>query len=130
MSYYMDPVPVYPVPHPSDRLDLMRQSGSLDITQQASLIGTCQSQHHFLPRPLYPHEVTLQEVPNGPELCPPGKGAFIWNIPPSASPLFDSELPSLKNDLYRGWGHTPWVGGGRVAGEATSFLLSTLMLDL
>ncbi|KAI1893762.1 hypothetical protein AGOR_G00127010 [Albula goreensis] len=71
MSYYMDPVPVYPVPHPSDRLDLMRQSGSLDITQQASVIGTCQSQHHFLPRPLYPHEVTLQEVPNGPELCPP-----------------------------------------------------------
>ncbi|KAJ8368856.1 hypothetical protein SKAU_G00088840 [Synaphobranchus kaupii] len=79
MSYYMDPVSVYPAPHPSDRLDLMRQNGGMDVAPQTSVIGTCQSQHHYTPRPVFLPEVTLQEVPNGPEFCPPGEGAGAAN---------------------------------------------------
>ncbi|XP_029629323.1 protein c-ets-1-B isoform X2 [Salmo trutta] len=74
MSYYMDPVSSYPTLHPCDRLGAMRRSGGVamgPLTQLPGMVVHPQQQQHYPPsRPLYPQDVTLQEVPNGHDLTP------------------------------------------------------------
>ncbi|KAJ7995464.1 hypothetical protein DPEC_G00244830 [Dallia pectoralis] len=74
MSYYMDPVSSYPALHLCDRLGAMRQSGGVALGLQTQLPGVVvQPQQYFPPStPLYPQDVTLQEVPNGHDLVPTG----------------------------------------------------------
>ncbi|KAK6296611.1 hypothetical protein J4Q44_G00327530 [Coregonus suidteri] len=74
MSYYMDPVSSYSTLHPCDRLGTMRQSGGVamgPLTQLPGMVVHPQQQQHYPPsRPLYPQDITLQEVPNGHDLIP------------------------------------------------------------
>ncbi|XP_023677900.1 protein c-ets-1-B isoform X2 [Paramormyrops kingsleyae] len=79
MSYYVDPVSVYPAANPCDRLALTRQSGGADLGQQGPMIGACHPQQYHPLRPAYPQEVTLQEVtlqevPNGHDFCSTASG--------------------------------------------------------
>ncbi|XP_077467755.1 uncharacterized protein LOC144083639 [Stigmatopora argus] len=71
MSYYMDPVSSYPALHPCDCLAAMRQNGGVAVGPQLHLLAAVQHQQQCYPsQPFHPHDIPLQEVPNGHELCP------------------------------------------------------------
>ncbi|KAG7333442.1 hypothetical protein KOW79_003577 [Hemibagrus wyckioides] len=72
MSYYMDPVSSYQLHHPADHLGVMRQTGGMAVSMvtPSQLPGVCHPQHAPPARAAYAHNITLQEVPNGPEFCP------------------------------------------------------------
>ncbi|XP_014825322.1 protein C-ets-1 isoform X1 [Poecilia latipinna] len=71
MSYYMDPVSSYPALHPCDRLGATRQSGGVAMGPQNQLPGVVHPQQQFYPsQPIHPHEIPLQEVPEGHDMCP------------------------------------------------------------
>ncbi|XP_012722183.1 protein C-ets-1 isoform X2 [Fundulus heteroclitus] len=71
MSYYMDPVSSYPALHPCDRLGATRQSGGVAMGPQNQLPGVVHPQQQFYPsQPIHPHEIPLQEVPEGHVVCP------------------------------------------------------------
>ncbi|XP_051934467.1 protein C-ets-1 isoform X3 [Hippocampus zosterae] len=71
MSYYVDPVSSYPALHPCDRLTTMRQNGGVVVGPQLHLLAAVQPQQQYYPsQPFYPHDVPLQEVPNGHDTCP------------------------------------------------------------
>ncbi|KAL6479358.1 hypothetical protein MHYP_G00127910 [Metynnis hypsauchen] len=75
MSYYMHQVSSYQPHHPTDRLGMMRQAGGMPVSMvtPTHLPGMGHLQHTPPARPVYAHDITLQEVPNGPELGPNGK---------------------------------------------------------
>ncbi|XP_005927359.1 protein C-ets-1 isoform X2 [Simochromis diagramma] len=71
MSYYMDPVSSYPALHPCDRLGTLRQSGGVAMGPQTQHPGVVHPHQQYYPsQPLYPHDIPLQEVPDGREMCP------------------------------------------------------------
>ncbi|KAK2847865.1 hypothetical protein Q7C36_009547 [Tachysurus vachellii] len=74
MSYYMDPVSSYQLHHPADHLGVMRQTGGMAVSMvtPSQLPGVCHPQHAPPARVAYAHDITLQEVPNGPDFCPNG----------------------------------------------------------
>lgn len=53
---------------------LQRQSGGVAMGPQNQLPGVVHPQQQFYPsQPIHPHEIALQEVPEGHNMCPTGK---------------------------------------------------------
>ncbi|MEQ2259308.1 hypothetical protein XENORESO_009706, partial [Xenotaenia resolanae] len=51
-----------------------RQSGGVAMGPQNQLSGVVHPQQQFYPsQPIHPHEIPLQEVPEGHNMCPTGK---------------------------------------------------------
>nr|XP_015807499.2 uncharacterized protein LOC107380701 [Nothobranchius furzeri] len=74
MSYYMDPVSSYPALHPCDRLGTTRPAGGVAVGPETHLPGVVHPQQQFYPsQPLHPHDIPLQEVPDGRDMCPTGR---------------------------------------------------------
>ncbi|KAL7870404.1 hypothetical protein SRHO_G00079010 [Serrasalmus rhombeus] len=72
MSYYMHQVSSYQPHHPTDRLGTMAGGVAVSMVTPTHLPGMGHLQHTPPARPTYAHDITLQEVPNGPELGPNG----------------------------------------------------------
>ncbi|KAL7879075.1 hypothetical protein AOLI_G00100490 [Acnodon oligacanthus] len=72
MSYYMHQVSSYQPHHPTDRLGAMAGGVAVSMVTPTHLPGMGHLQHTPPARPPYAHDITLQEVPNGPELGPSG----------------------------------------------------------